>query len=149
MNGHNRRQFLGRLGSGVAASVVGLTVGSELDLLGILAANGADGPDRLDFGRLERLVSLMQETSADAVLPKLKGELDRGAELRTLVAAAALANARTFGGQDYIGYHCFMAIVPSLAMSAWLPGDRAALPVFKVLHRNTSRIQRHYRNLTT
>ncbi|MFO0922727.1 MAG: hypothetical protein U0905_09600 [Pirellulales bacterium] len=33
-----------------------------------------------------------------------------GTILKTLVAAGALANARTFGGQDYIGFHTFMAL---------------------------------------
>src|SRR5262249_31967535 len=64
-----------------------------------------------------------------------------GTELRELVAAAALANARTFGGEDYTGYHAFMALVPAFQMAGELPKERQALPVFKVLHRNTRRIQ--------
>ncbi len=138
MSRYNRREFLGRMGSGMLASAVGVVAAGELDLLGLLMAGEAD---RLDFGELEPLVSLMQETPADALLPKLKAELDRGTELRTLIAAGALANARTFGGQDYVGYHCFMALVPSLSLAGRLSGNRAALPVFKVLHRNASRIQ--------
>jgi len=51
------------------------------------------------------------------------------------VAAAALANARTFGGQDYIGYHTLMALVPAYEMALTLPEARRALPVFKVLYR--------------
>ncbi len=61
--------------------------------------------------------------------------------LRQLVAAAALANAETFGGEDYVGYHAEMALVPALRMSAEMPSERAALPVLKVLYRNTDRIQ--------
>ena len=33
------------------------------------------------------------------------------------VAAAALANARAFGGEDYVGFHTMMALSPSYAMS--------------------------------
>jgi hypothetical protein len=62
-------------------------------------------------------------------------------ELKTLIAAGALANARKFGGQDYIGYHSLMALAPAYHMSQELPAERAALPVFKVLYRNTNRMQ--------
>src|SRR5262249_1575622 len=61
-------------------------------------------------------------------------------DLKTLVAAGALANARSFGGQDYTGYHALMALAPAFDMSKELSDDRAALPVFKVLYRNTNRI---------
>src|SRR5205814_8957965 len=60
---------------------------------------------------------------------------------RDVVAAAALANARTFGGEDYVGFHTLMAIAPSYHMSQELPENRRALPVLKVLHRNATRIQ--------
>lgn len=138
MTGYSRREFLGKVGSGMLVSAGGFVIASELDLLGLLHA---EETDRLVFGELEPLVSQMQETPADALLPKLRARLDDGTAVETLVTAAALANARTFGGQDYTGYHCFMAIVPALAMSRRLSGNRAALPVFKVLHRNTSCIQ--------
>ena len=61
--------------------------------------------------------------------------------LRQLTAAAALANAETFGGQDYVGYHAEMALVPALEMAGELDDARKALPVLKVLYRNSSRIQ--------
>ena len=77
MSRHSRREFLGRMGSGMLASAVGVVAAGELDLLGLLLAGEAD---RLDFGELEPLVSLMQETPADALMPKLKAELDRGTE---------------------------------------------------------------------
>ena len=83
----------------------------------------------------------MQDTPADKLLPVLVEKLKGGTKLDDLVAAAALANARTFGGQDYDGYHAFMALMPSLQMSRELPEARRALPVLKVLHRNTSRMQ--------
>ena len=71
--------------------------------------------------------------------------MNGGTDLRQLVAAAALANARAFGGQDYEGYHAFMALAPAYQMSRELPEPRRALPVLKVLYRNTSHIQRDRR----
>ena len=56
---------------------------------------------------------LMQETPVDRLLPALVGRLGAGAELRQLAAAAALANARTFGGEDYVGFHTMMALAPA------------------------------------
>src|SRR5262249_862799 len=70
-------------------------------------------------------------------------KLNAGTGLDSLVAAAALANARTFGGQDYTGYHAFMALVPSYQMAQELPKEKRALPVLKVLYRNTNRIQQY------
>src|SRR5262249_24802568 len=67
--------------------------------------------------------------------------LRSGTDLRQFVAAAALANARTFGGQDYDGYHAIMALAPSYQMSSELPEAERALPVLKVLYRNTNHIQ--------
>jgi hypothetical protein len=58
-----------------------------------------------------------------------------------LVAAAALANARTFGGEDYVGFHTMMALAPALHMAGELPEALQPLPVFKVLYRNSNRIQ--------
>jgi hypothetical protein len=51
-----------------------------------------------------------------------------------------LANARAFGGHDYTGYHTFMALLPAYQMAGELPTERRALPVLKVLHRNSRRI---------
>ena len=63
--------------------------------------------------------------------------------MRTVVAAAALANARTFGGEDYVGFHTMMAIAPAYHMAGELPENRRALPVLKVLFRNAGRIQEY------
>jgi len=65
----------------------------------------------------------------------------QGADLKQLVAGAALANARAFGGQDYDGYHAIMALAPAYQMSAELSEAERALPVLKVLYRNTNHIQ--------
>jgi hypothetical protein len=108
--------------------------------LGLASAIEEGGGDRLHFGALDPLVALMQETPADRLLPALVDRLNAGTPLRDLVASAAFANARTFGGEDYIGYHTMMALSPAYHMSREMPEGRRALPVFKVLYRNTSRI---------
>jgi hypothetical protein len=83
----------------------------------------------------------MQETPAEKLLPGLVEKLKAGTDLKTLVAAGSLANARTFGGQDYIGFHTLMALPPAFEMARELPESERALPVLKVLYRNTTRIQ--------
>jgi hypothetical protein len=105
------------------------------------AALADDGAGRLTFGPMEPLVALMEETPTDRFLPAVVERMKGGTDLRELVAAAALANARAFGGQDYDGYHAFMALSPAYHMANELSGDGRALPVLKVLYRNTSHIQ--------
>src|SRR5947209_13124962 len=92
---------------------------------------------------MEPLVRLMQDTPVARLLPALTARLKDGTDLRSLVAAAALANARTFGGEDYVGFHTLMALAPAFHMTRELPEDRRALPVLKVLYRNTNRIHEH------
>src|SRR5437016_1370027 len=58
------------------------------------------------------------------------------------VAAAALANARAFGGEDYVGFHTLMALPPAYHMAAEeRRDDRRPLAVLKVLVRNASRLK--------
>jgi hypothetical protein len=102
---------------------------------------GEEAASRLSFGQLEPLTDLMQRTAPDKLLPLLVEKLNGGTELKTLVASAALANARAFGGNDYIGFHTFMALGPAYAMAAEMPNGRGALPVLKVIYRNANRIQ--------
>jgi len=135
-----RREFLADVGRGMLIATVGAGVA---DGLGLATAGADEVEERLTFGSLEPLVQLMQETPADRLLPKLVSQLRSGTELRQLVAAAALANARTFGGEDYVGFHTMMAIPPAFYMAQELPAALQPLPVFKVLYRNTSRIQEH------
>src|SRR5882724_10380500 len=135
---HTRREFLADVGRGMVAVTVGFGMANELGLAPAFAAESADS---LDFGSLEPLVRLMQETPIDKLLPALAAKLKSGTDLRRLVAAGALANARTFGGEDYIGFHTIMALAPSLHMARELPEPLQPLPVFKVLYRNTNRIQ--------
>ncbi len=139
MKPRSRRDFLGDVGRGMVIAGIGPTLASSLGLRApsLLAAES----DRLDFGALEPLVALNEGTTPDRLLPLLVGELRRGTELKTLVAAAALANARAFGGEDYVGYHSMMALLPAYEMAQELRDGEAALPVLKVLYRNSARIQ--------
>ena len=136
-----RREFLADVGRGMLVATVGFEVAGELGLARALAE---ETPDTLTFGSLEPLVCLMQETPVNRLLPALVEQLrSRQADLRRLTAAAALANARTFGGEDYVGFHTMMALAPALHMAQELPAELQPLPVFKVLYRNTNRIQEH------
>jgi hypothetical protein len=139
MMNRNRRAFLADVGKGMLIASVGPALASDLGLGSARAFEG--GSDRLSFGDREPLVGLMQDTPADKLLPILVTKLKEGTSLGDLVTAAALANARTFGGQDYTGYHAFMALLPSYQMAKELPEERQALPVLKVIHRNTRRMQ--------
>ena len=96
----------------------------------------------LTFGELEPLVAYMQETPPEAMLPVLVGKLKQGkTSLKTLLSAGALANSRTFGGENYNGYHAFMAMIPAFEMAALLPKEKQALPLMKVLYRNATFMQ--------
>jgi hypothetical protein len=134
----NRREFLADVGRGMLLASVGPALAYDL---GLTPAFAGGDVERLSFGKMEPLVALMQETPAEKLLPALVDKIKDGTELQTLVSAAALANARTFGGEDYTGFHAFMALLPSFQMARELPKDRQALPVLKVLYRNTRRIQ--------
>ena len=133
-----RREFLAQVGQGMMVASIGYEVATGL---GLSPAIAAEAPNALAFGELEPLVCLMQVTAADQLLPKLADRLRSGTPLKDLVRAGALANARTFGGEDYIGFHTMMAMMPAWAMSQEQSGPEQAMPVFKVLYRNTSRIQ--------
>jgi hypothetical protein len=135
---NTRREFLADVGRGMLVASVGCGLASEL---GLARGFAAETEAVLDFGPLEPLVRLMQETPADKLLPALAAELKSGTDLRRLTAAAAFANARTFGGEDYVGFHTMMALAPALHMAGELPAQLQPLPVFKVLYRNTNRIQ--------
>ena len=147
MNDHSRRDFLAQVGRGMLVASLGSVTALELGLTPCFAEGSNH---RLTFGKLEPLVSLMQETPLNKLLGTLVEKLNGGTSLKTLVSSAALANARAFGGQDYTGYHTFMALQPAYQMAGELAAPRQALPVFKVLYRNSSRIQeRGYHNHDT
>jgi hypothetical protein len=122
-------------------ATIGQTVATDLELGGVAEAAEGGANAALSFGALEPLVCLLQETPVDKLNRVLVDRLHGGLDLKTLTAAAALANARTFGGEDYVGFHTMMALGPSYRMSRELPEKLAPLPVLKVLYRNTNRIQ--------
>jgi hypothetical protein len=133
-----RREFLGEVGRGMLIATIGSAVASDL---GLANAFADDAPARLTFGAIEPLVALMQDTPANELAAKVIAEIRSGVPLKRIVEAAALANARTFGGEDYVGFHTMMALSPALHMAGELPSASQALPVLKVLYRNTNRIQ--------
>src|SRR5262245_7769650 len=110
MTAPNRREFLADVGKGVLIAGLGSSLATAL---GLGTAFAGDGPEALTFGKLEPLVALMQESTSDKLLPLLVERLRNGTELVQLLAAAALANARTFGGEDYVGFHTMMALAPA------------------------------------
>jgi len=133
---HDRRAFLARLGQGMLVAGIGGPLAVEMGFLSARAV-AADGvSDRLTFGPREPLVDLLAETPPEGIVRAVIDRLRSGTTLEELVAAGALANARACGGEDYVGFHTFMALAPALQMSRELSPDRRALPVLKVLHRN-------------
>src|SRR6185312_4385817 len=118
MADQNRRAFLADVGRGMLVASLGSVVATDLELAPAWAGEGAEA---LTFGKMEPLVALMQETPIAKLLPILVDKLKSGTDLRTLTAAGALANARTFGGHDYTGYHALMALMPAYQMAAELP----------------------------
>jgi len=116
------------------AALIGPALAADM---GLASRAEADEPSSKTPDGMERLVRLLQETPAQKLMPTLIGQMEKGVTLRELVAAGALANARAFGGHDYDGYHTFMALAPSFAMAQELPEKEQALPIFKVLHRNS------------
>ena len=135
----SRRAFFGDVSKGMILAGLGAGLASDLGM--VPSAWAAETAGDLSFGDLEPLVRLLQETEAKKLNAVLVNKLNSGTELKTLVKAAALANARTFGGDDYIGFHTMMAIGPAWEMTKELPDAQRALPVLKVLYRNTNRIQ--------
>lgn len=135
----SRRQFLQRVGGGMFVASVGSSLALDMGL--IARAEAVEQESRVTFGEMEPLVDFLQSTPVEKLLPQVAQRVQSGTPLQSLVAAAALANARAFGGEDYIGFHTLMALGPALAMSKELPSEQAALPVMKVLYRNSARIQ--------
>lgn len=135
----SRRSFLQDVGRGTLLATLGSAFAIDLGLVSDSFAKELDGA--ISFGDLEPLVCTLQETPVARLQATLVEKLRGGLPLKTLVAAGALANARTFGGEDYIGFHTFMALAPSLHMSTLMPTGAEALPVLKVLYRNSNRIQ--------
>ncbi len=133
-----RREFLADVGKGMLVATVGTSLATELGLEQVCAR---EENDRLEFGDIGPLVDMMENTPIAKLQAAVVEKHTAGADLKTLTAAAALANARAFGGQDYDGYHTFMALGPALEMARELPAQQKLLPLLKVFYRNTNRIQ--------
>lgn len=134
-----RRGFLSDVGRGMLAAGLGASLANDLGFSTAFAATGADS---IPLGEHASLVELMRDTPADKLQPILAGKLQKGdVTLKKLTAAGALANAVTFGGCDYVGFHTAMAMLPALEMSRLLTSGREPLPVLKVLYRNSQQIQ--------
>lgn len=132
-----RREFLADVGKGMLVASIGPALSSDLGL----SKAFADDAGTLSFGKLEPLVAFLQDTPTDKLQAGLVKKLQDGLDQKTLVAAGALANARSFGGRHYEGYHTFMALAPAYEMSRELPEASRALPILKVLYRNSTHIQ--------
>jgi len=134
----SRRTFLSHLGGALALGALGGPALATAPATGLrLRTRG----ERLAFGRLDTLATLLQETPPDRLQGILIEKLRSGTSLEDVVAAGALANARAFGGEDYTGYHCLMAMMPAYEMSGELRGEARWLPVLKVMYRNAARVQ--------
>ena len=141
MSTYTRRRFIDLVGGGMLAVGVGSNLAADL---GCSTAFASEGSDELNFGPYDALVELLQSTPPEKLLAVVVGKLQSGAtDLKQLTCAAALANAEVFGGQDYVGFHTAMALLPAWHMTERLPSERRALPVLKVLVRNSEQIQQH------
>jgi hypothetical protein len=132
----HRREFLQEVGGGMLAALIGSGLAAEM---GLAAEDKTEGKVKTSDG-LVRLSQIIQQTQTKDLLPALHTELKNGVGLKELIAAGALANVRAFGGQDYNGYHSFMALCPSYAMAMALPEKERPLPILKVLYRTSTHI---------
>jgi hypothetical protein len=135
----NRRAFISDVGRGMLAAGLGTALANDL---GFSTAFAEEGSESIPLGEYTRLVELMRNTPAEKLQPLLAEKILNGeSNVKQLIAAGALANADTFGGCDYVGFHTAMAMLPALEMSKQLPSARSPLPVLKVLYRNAQQIQ--------
>ena len=145
MKSTSRREFLGGIGWSMGAAAVGFALTDSLGYAATYTTSARERRlatnERLRFGVLDPLVDLMQATPADELTPQLVTMLRKHTSLADIVAAAALANARAYGGVNYNGYHALMAMMPSFEMAAQMPRPFEALPVLKVIHRNARFLQ--------
>src|SRR5438132_4064919 len=139
MTPSTRREFLSDVGRGMLVAGLGASLAGDL---GFSTAFAEEGSDAIPLGEYGPLVDLLESTPADKLQPILADKVRRGeVDMKKLIAAGALANAVTFGGCDYVGFHTAMAMLPALEMSRQLKGNRQSLPVLKVLYRNAQQIQ--------
>lgn len=138
MSQGSRRAFLESIGCGMLTAGLGPMLMQELGVASVAAEEAGE----LSFGRYDGLVDLMQSTPPDKLQVAVVRRLQNGeTNLQELIAAATLANAEAFGGEDYVGFHTAMAMLPAMEMAELLPSERRALPVLKVLYRNSQQVQ--------
>ncbi len=136
----NRRKFIKDVGQGMLFAGLGSSLASDL---GFSTAFAEDGETSISLGGYTQLVELMRNTPPEKLQPLLaKKYLSGKADLKQITAAGALANAISFGGRDYVGFHTAMAMNPALGMSDKLSKGRKALPILKVIYRNSQQIQK-------
>ena len=88
----SRRQFLAEVGRGMFVAGLGFSLATDLGLSTTMASSDFDGEtDRLRFGKLEPLVSLMQETPIAKLLPKLVQALKDG-KIDIVIGTHAILN---------------------------------------------------------
>lgn len=134
-----RREMLRDIGRGMFVAGLGAALTSDLGL-GRLMAD--DASDRITFGDLDPLVDFIRTTPPDKFMAAAVKKLADGTDLKKLTAAAALANARAFGGEDYVGFHTLMALAPAYHIAAEEPdAKQRPLAVLKVLYRNANRFK--------
>lgn len=139
MTSLTRRDLFSNTAKGMLLAGLGLSVSQDL---GIAPAWAAEEPARLTFGAMEPLVDFLAQTPPEKIIPACIAKIRAGTSLRELVAGAALANARAFGGEDYVGFHTLMALAPAWTMSQEEGTTaRSSLPVLKVLFRNANRLK--------
>lgn len=135
------------VGRGMLAAGLGTSLAEDLGFSTAFAAEGALGAGAasgsIPLGPYAALVERMRNTPAEQLQPLLAQMLLEGkTNIKSLIAAGALANAVTFGGCDYVGYHTAMAMLPAIEMSKLCAPNRQPLPVLKVLYRNAQQIQK-------
>jgi hypothetical protein len=142
----DRRQFISTVGRGALLASLGPALIRDL---GYSTCHADETSHKLLFGELENLVSMIQETPIDRFLPTIVQEYRRGTASTKLIAATALANARCFGGEDYVGYHSLMALAPAYHLANLSTPHEDLLPVLKVMYRNAEQIQKEGGNKDT
>jgi hypothetical protein len=131
MNRTNRRAFLSDIGRGMLAAGLGTSLANDM---GFSTAFANEGSAAIPLGEYASLVELMRNTPAEKLQPMLAQMVVQGqCDLKKLIGAGALANAVTFGGCDYVGFHTAMAMLPALEMSRMLADRRQ--PVGRRLRR--------------
>ena len=134
-----RRSFMSDVGQGMLAAGLGSSLANDL---GFSTAFAAESSGQIPLGQHTRLVELMRNTPPEELQPILATKLLKGdTNLKELISAGTLANAVSFGGCDYVGFHTAMAMLPALSMSSQQPKGREPLPILKVLYRNSQQIQ--------